>query len=100
MSFDIFKIYLLLELVCSYDKLNKYAKRIRVIGTLRWKFFFPISNRDSHNWENTRKVFFLLDSAVYSFKIVSIFSGFTYAINNSYFTSQGARFYFRLFYIS
>ena len=52
------KIYLLSELVCSYDKLNKYPKRIRGIGSLRWKFFFPIGNRDSHNWENTRKVFF------------------------------------------
>ena len=90
MSFDIFKIYLLSELVCSYDKLIKYAKQIRVIATLSWKFLFPISNRDSQ---------FLLDSAVYSFKIVSIFSGFTYAINNDYFTSQGARFYFQLFYI-
>lgn len=32
MSFNFFEIFLLLELVCTYDKLNKNKRKITVIG--------------------------------------------------------------------
>ena len=33
------KIFLLWELVCTYDKLNIYAKKIRVMGALTIFYF-------------------------------------------------------------